>query len=616
MDTSDLAQKIQTARSSGFNDDQIKNYLQTNGVASSDIDTALTPTPSLTQRVGSDFSSRVNDAADAQVSAEQGKQSPISAGLQTLGQGAGFVGDIGLEGLKSADNAVTGGKVGDVLAAALSKVGHTEAAQYLLAKYKEFSDQHPEASANLGALVNIASIVPEGEAADAAAQAAGDVAKKAASKGAEIAGTVGDTAKAAASGVGVTADALKDVGETIASNVKRNVRNFSEDSKENAATRKAVKAIGPDATAVYDEAGTPEFVNVVNNTKSVADLQAKSKMLDVAEGRIKGSASDELPRHVIADQYIAPRINTLQSRLGELGKTIGAAKEDTTSVDTTDIFNALRAEAAKHGVIAEPGVKVDAGGAVGDIPVGDEGGVTLSKIPGISGIDDARINTIKKAFEGFVPDEDGRTQNTIAQLAQSRKNLSDLTSRSDSAREVVAPGGVVDTARRLMAHKIGPAYYSATKDYSDIARTLEKLDPDLNVKLSEDSTKDITKVKLADYARRLLSNNASQAKSVFKSLDELYAKEIARKGGKAAEQNIQDLVDFAGSVEEGFGITPRNSFFGQIAGGIHNGLNAPSGRGVLDTVTRIMTKPVKNNKRAIEAMKQYIDNEIERRSKI
>ncbi len=240
-----------------------------------------------------------------------------------------------------------------------------------------------------------------------------------------------------------------------------------------------------------------------------------------------------------------------------------------------------------------------------------DGKLTFSRSPGVSGIDSTRINQVKNMFDGFEMDANGKTSNTIAQLAQTRKNLSDLTSRSDAAKEVAAPGGPIDSTRRFIAQKIGPEYHAATKDYSDIARVLEQLDPDVKVRLSEGSTKDIAKIKMSDYARRLLSNNAAQAKSIFTSLDELAKKEYARLGKEMPEQDLVDLVDTAGAIEEGLGITPRNSFFGQMKGAHQSALEGipTSVHGAVAKTADFLTKSKANPQRALAAMQDYI-NEI------
>lgn len=393
---------------------------------------------------------------------------------------------------------------------------------------------------------------------------------------------------------------IADVGTEVVRNTARNVANYAEDAQQAVAARRAIQAKGPEAVHVLDETGSPEFVNNVDKTTSLEDLKAKQQMLETAAQHpdLGGEGSrGTLPRQVIADKYINPRIDMLQSRLSELGKTIGDAKSDSTRVDTTDLVDSAITEARKQGVVVTK----------------NKGGFNFKKAPGISGIDASRINTIKNMFEGFKPDKNGNFSNTIEQLAQSRKNLSDLTSRSDAAKEVVSSGGAVDNTRRAIAQKIGGKYYQATVEYHDIISVLEKLDPKLGVELSEEGAQNVKNVKLSDYARRLLSNNAAQAKGVFTSLDELAQKEATRTGKVLPKQNLEDLVDTAGAIEEGLGITPRNSFFGQIKGaqplaGVPTSLGEAAGK-----VKDIMTKSEASPKRALKAMQEYVEQAIAKR---
>lgn len=102
------------------------------------------------------FTRRVDAAAGAQEKALAGKQSDVSAALQTIGQGAGFVGDIGFEAAK----AVVPKEVKNVVKTGIEKVASTSVAQNLTEKYGQFKTQHPEAAANIESFLNIAAILP------------------------------------------------------------------------------------------------------------------------------------------------------------------------------------------------------------------------------------------------------------------------------------------------------------------------------------------------------------------------------------------------------------------------------------------------------------------------
>jgi hypothetical protein len=158
------------------------------------------PTPKkegFVSNVSNAFNKRVDNAAEAQVST----QNPASKVLQTLGQGAGFVGDLGIEAVK----AVTPDAVEDVVSSGiehiLAPVAQTRAAQGL----SEWAKAHPEAAKNLEAIFNIAGLVPVGKGADVAAKVGVKAASKTAGGAADAAIVAGRAAKTVAKG---TNDAL------------------------------------------------------------------------------------------------------------------------------------------------------------------------------------------------------------------------------------------------------------------------------------------------------------------------------------------------------------------------------------------------------------------------
>lgn len=612
---------ISTARRKGIGDTQIFSYLKDKGyltgaASTTPVSTSDNAEPDYlhtlmdTQKEGmGGVASGVEDAASI-----LGKSNDHSL-LGEVGEGAKLAGagvDTGLAGIGLIFAPVTAAikelatKASNV--PAIQKFADSAPTSQILdavdggvSNLSDLAQSHPEAAKWLSRAVGLLTL----EGGDAAKGPLADAAGKAVDNTADAVKNIKlPEPPGGGGGTGPLADAAGVVKQTAPSMVgdfidsaTRNVGNRISDAKHAAETRAAVKAQGPTAVRVFDESGSPEFANAIDKTKSAEDLQAKAKMLDVADQRINGTASNKLPRQVVADDYVTPRVDMLKTRLGQLGKTIGAAENDGTKVDTTGIFNHMVDQAQKMGV---------------NVGTDEKGNLVFSKAAGVSGIDATRIASIKNMFDGFEPDENGNTSNTIKQLAMSRKNLSALTKRNDAAAEVVAPGGPIDSTRRAIAQKIGTGYHQATKDYSDIARVLGELDPDLKVRLSDASTKDIQGIKFADLARRLLSNNASKAKSVFKSLDELAQKEAARTGKALPKQNLEDLVDFAGAIEEGFGITPRNTFFGQSAGATKNALESiPTSAGdVLGHVANIISKPKADSRRALAAMKAYTQEAI------
>lgn len=114
------------------------------------------PKPSLVEGIKSDFRSRVDKASESQMKSIQGEQSLGSGALQTIGQGAGFIGDIAMQGIK----AITPEPVEKAVTKGVQKIVETKPVQDIATRYTEWATQNPEASANLEASLNIASLIP------------------------------------------------------------------------------------------------------------------------------------------------------------------------------------------------------------------------------------------------------------------------------------------------------------------------------------------------------------------------------------------------------------------------------------------------------------------------
>jgi hypothetical protein len=154
---------------------------------------------SLWSKIGQSIQERGKNAGEAIYKTQTGQQSMGSGILQTLGQGAGAVGDVAFQGLKSAAETVapeTTKAIGDVFNKGVNAVASTKTSQAIMDKYAEFKQAHPEAAANLEASGLITSILPMG---------------KVASKGAELASkAIGKTAKVTGNVIGgVTKGAVK-----------------------------------------------------------------------------------------------------------------------------------------------------------------------------------------------------------------------------------------------------------------------------------------------------------------------------------------------------------------------------------------------------------------------
>ena len=110
--------------------------------------------------VASAFKERVGSAGQEQFRSEEGGISPLRATLRTIGQGAGFVGDVGFEVLKL----LAPKSVEDVAKKGAQKIGETEIAQDLMGKYSQLKEKYPEAIKDVEAVLNIGALLPVGKA--------------------------------------------------------------------------------------------------------------------------------------------------------------------------------------------------------------------------------------------------------------------------------------------------------------------------------------------------------------------------------------------------------------------------------------------------------------------
>lgn len=155
--------------------------------------------PGFFERVGKDFNDRQNNAADAQLAAIRGDETPLRATAHTMGQAAAFGGDIIGEGMKSVFNALPNH---EAEGAALANDPIVQLGAHALKAggdlWASFEKAHPEAADYLGSIGNVASILPIGAGT------------KIAGEGLEQAGKVGiELAAKTPKAIGGAVDAVK-----------------------------------------------------------------------------------------------------------------------------------------------------------------------------------------------------------------------------------------------------------------------------------------------------------------------------------------------------------------------------------------------------------------------
>lgn len=190
------------------------------------------------ETIGQKLSGRLGQAGEAMSKSAQGKQGILSGILQTAGAAAGGVGDIISSGLSAVTPDFIEKPVMGAIGGLASKALGTKTGQRVMAGAGEFAQEHPEASANIGAIANIASVLPAGKgfqvAKGAVNKALGKTAIKEIAK--DVAPELGGKALIKSAGKGgliktalkgeikpVLGKAVDDVAETVS----KSVPNFS-----------------------------------------------------------------------------------------------------------------------------------------------------------------------------------------------------------------------------------------------------------------------------------------------------------------------------------------------------------------------------------------------------
>lgn len=247
--------------------------------------TPVAPTPAAPS-----FSSNVKDAFNKRVSnVEQvadkygaGKTGILGGALQTVGQSVGFIGDAAFEGAK----ALAPQPLEDAIGAGLGAVAGTKPVQDLAAGYTSWKNAHPEAAANLEAVVNIGSIIPAG-------------------KGAQLAGKAGSQASGAA---------ISATGSTIAG------------------AGRAFKGAG---RVINNSA----FTNTVQDAERLINYKAQTPFLSRLGNTLSGTTPPNRPR-TVGDTALERGIAGFEGGIGV------QAKRQSSALWNTEIAPAVRASGA------------------------------------------------------------------------------------------------------------------------------------------------------------------------------------------------------------------------------------------------------------------------------
>ena len=267
--------------------------------------------------VKQDLSSRREDTQKSLEAYSLGKQGLGSTVLQSVGTGAGFLGDIVMRGISSLAPDFIEKPVVKGVEKGIGAVASTEPAQQVIQKLSSWAEQHPEAAKNLEATLNIAALYPGGKGAQ--------LGGKATKVGVELAGDV----------AGKTAQVLEE--SALASKNKFAEKLVSpivtKAVKESQVARTSEKGVGIFKRSVIEpttqEKNMAKYVAEIPNVKESNTLQQNFNIIrdynvKEAEALTKKIAENDF---IISKKEIISNLNKAAERLSASPTIVGDAEK-------------------------------------------------------------------------------------------------------------------------------------------------------------------------------------------------------------------------------------------------------------------------------------------------
>lgn len=272
--------------------------------------------------VAKSMRTRIDKSGEEAYRSSQGEISPERAALRMFGQGAGAVGDIGLDALKL----VTPAGVEKVVGGIAESVAGTKPAQDMMQKYDELKQKYPEAMKDVEAVFNIASIIPAAKGAQIGVKGA----LKAGEKALDVAS---DVNKATSLRLGTVIDARR--AASIAErevNAREIVGRITQGKKgtQDSATR---------ALADIDTTGVKTYADlngaIENQTEALA--RQLDEYLDARPELLTKESLKQVTK--VGDKTIS--INYVEDALKQLDELYGTIKDPTSQAKVQNTLEKL-----------------------------------------------------------------------------------------------------------------------------------------------------------------------------------------------------------------------------------------------------------------------------------
>lgn len=584
-----MAYNFEKALQSGLTPQDISNYLYSQGrgeeaenyfgqVNASNTDKLVGGIKGAGQR-------RLEGTKQAIEESKQGKITRPEVALRTVGEGAGFIGDILGEGLKAGFRALPDAienpirEAGrDILDTSVGQAG-LEALRSGMDKYEAWKAKNPRAAENLESVVNIASLIPIGRGAQVGGKAIGEgaiLAREGAEAGLEAAGRAAkpalETAETIAEGAGRT--------------IKRAVTRPIDAAGEALAKSSRLRTL-PQAEAEAVRSGLDEAVVDFIQTSLPEDRKLYRQMLDIYETN-KTTRRIAKQHKEIPGESILQRVTYISGQLEkegkELGKVVDSMPDRIVNVqpELDEFVKILESRGVEVGINdAGENILINTGTAVtGDMPAYQ----LMYDL-----IKSGRVDSPKQLH--------GIRSRIFKEFDLAKSRQQPFSGDAENVAEVY---------RNILSkplNTINPKYGEVSDKYRELIGPLQDFTKLIQYKGDIEKIGEKT-LRTGEVARRVLGNASDRPTSVIQGLDE-----IAQKYGFTSDTSVMDQIRFADDLEKLFGTTQTTSLEGGVRAGVEQAAVDAAEGGIRGVALRAIKNVLgRTQKEQIEALRKLLSD--------
>lgn len=522
-------------------------------------------------QIGESLTERGEQLKDIVGQAGRGEIGTLRAGLRTLGTGVGAATDIAGGAVMGLGKAILPQKAEESVAEGFQKAMESKPGQVvtgLAALYEKWKEKNPEIAKDIGAVANIASVLPVEKAAVSGLKgltAVGRGTKAAVEAGEEalgagVKGTIKAAEKAAEPVAGLSglakrefekvAEFGKQVPERIETAGKAATEMSESLAKAKPSVRKAVAGGIDMPTAVKVAEATTSEKAVFKQMKQAADAFSEGKPVK--------------PPADVAGSYMQKQIKQVDELRKEIGQKQG---ELTKSLKG-------KTQGAKLDALAElrkkPGFE--------DLTIDNKGQLDFSGTKFFTSLTSSERNNIQAIFNDITDDAYKNhllRQGIFEDLGGKKAAKLKLTGTEEEMMEAIRKG---------LAESIGkvePRYMVLNQEYAKLAEPLKGMRK--FYRSVEGATEDVLDERSGLLMRRLTSNAVSgqELKMLLKSFDDLM-----KTYGKGTDIDMTKLQDFMNLLDEAYPeVRKKTALEGQVR-------LAVGKSDIINKVFETVTKPV------------------------